>query len=62
MNDLNLKRNRDRLIKIALKRFDTYKEASVALGITTRTLITLRKEIQEDANEPKKTKKTMVDG
>ena len=49
--DLNIKRNRDRLIKIALDRHDTYKEAAQALGITTRALLFIRKDF-EDAEQP----------
>ena len=50
--DLNIKRNRDRLIKIALDRHDTYKEAAQALGITTRALLFIRKDF-EDAEQSK---------
>lgn len=50
MTDLNLKRNKERLIKMALERHDTYKEAAEALGITTRALLFIRKDLR-DARE-----------
>lgn len=53
MKDLNLKRNKERLIKIAIDRHDTYKEAAQALGITTRALLFIRKDMREDAEQSK---------
>lgn len=51
MKDLNIKRNRNRLIKTAIDRHDTYKEAAEALGITTRALLFIRKDLREDAEQ-----------
>jgi hypothetical protein len=51
MKDLNLKRNKERLIKIAIDRHDTYKDAAEALGITTRALLFIRKDLR-DAEQP----------
>lgn len=47
---LNIKENRDRLVKLALERFSTKKEAAEALGITARHLTNIAPGILEMCN------------
>lgn len=49
--DLNIKVNKNRLIRMALKKYDTKKEAAEALGITVRHLSNLEPIINNDENE-----------
>ena len=50
MKDLNIRRHKEKLIKIALERHDTYSAAAEALGITTRALLFIRERMQEEQN------------
>lgn len=45
--NLNLQYHRERLITIALKKYDLQKDAAKALGITTRTLQKLKSKLDD---------------
>lgn len=45
--NLNLQYHRERLITIALKKYDLQKDAAKALGITTRTLQKIKSKLDD---------------
>lgn len=49
--ELNIRVNKDRLIRMALKKYDTKKEAAEALGITVRHLSNLEPTLNKDEKE-----------
>jgi len=49
--NLNLKYHQYRLVRFALKRYELKKDAADALGICTKTLNKIKKEIYENRNQ-----------
>lgn len=50
---LNIIEHRNRLVKMALKRYDTKKEAAEALGITPRHLLNLEQIFKSEEKDAK---------